>query len=276
MPILFNRLLEDEGLSIKDVRLLRHQDGRMDKGLSTYSLWYNKIDEFELYKSHQSTEDLKKLNAPYWASFVATPDNKTLFVGLYKAEYKGRLKKDTPMPGGRIVKAETFDVYTIVLDSKLNDFIGKLFIEWGDGYRAWIQRPDKQNKAVIELRNNLQEQQFPGFLNFIKKLSEIDTLPSGWITALKNTKGIYLLTCPRTKEQYVGKADGLEGFWQRWQDYAKTNHGNNVALKSRDASDYQVSILEVAGTAASSADIQSMEDRWKSKLQSREMGLNRN
>jgi hypothetical protein len=41
-------------------------------------------------------------------------------------------------------------------------------------------------------------------------------------------------------------------------------------------SDYQVSILEVAGTAATEQDILKMEVLWKSKLQSREMGLNRN
>jgi hypothetical protein len=49
-----------------------------------------------------------------------------------------------------------------------------------------------------------------------------------------------------------------------------------VALKSRDPSDYQVSILEVAGTAANLEDILKMEGRWKEKLQSREMGLTRN
>jgi hypothetical protein len=63
---------------------------------------------------------------------------------------------------------------------------------------------------------------------------------------------------------------------QRWLDYFRTGHGGNVALKSRDPSDYQVTILEVAGTAASEADIGKMETRWKEKLQSRAMGLNRN
>lgn len=275
MPIMFNTLLENEGLSLKEVRLLRHQDSRMAKGRSPYSLWYNDAADFELYQSHQS-KDRNKFDAPYWASFVATPDNKTLFVGLYKAQYRGRLERDTPMPGGSIEIAGTCDVYNLELDTKLRDFAGKLFIEWGSGYRAWVQRPDRQNKMVVELRPNLQEPPFPGFLNFIKQLSDIDNLPSGWVTVLKNAKGIYLLTCPKTKEQYVGKADGSEGFWQRWQSYVRTGHGNNVALKSRDPSDYQVSILEVAGTAASPVDIQLMEDRWKSKLQSREMGLNRN
>jgi len=96
------------------------------------------------------------------------------------------------------------------------------------------------------------------------------------VTVLQASRGIYLLTCPRTKEQYVGSATGEGGFWQRWQDYVQTGHGGDVALKSRDPSDYQVSILEVAGTAVTPDDIINMEVRWKTKLQSREMGLNRN
>jgi hypothetical protein len=110
----------------------------------------------------------------------------------------------------------------------------------------------------------------------MEPLSKIEGLPKGWIEILKNTAGVYLLTCPKTKEQYVGKASGAEGFWQRWMQYVATGHGGNVALKSRDNSDYRVSILEVAGSSATSDDILKMESRWMAKLQSREMGLNRN
>jgi hypothetical protein len=35
----------------------------------------------------------------------------------------------------------------------------------------------------------------------------------GWIAALSAGRGVYLLTCPKTKEVYVGKADGADGFW---------------------------------------------------------------
>jgi len=97
-----------------------------------------------------------------------------------------------------------------------------------------------------------------------------------WIEVLRATKGVYLLTCPKTKEQYVGSAIGETGFWNRWLTYSQTGHGNNVGLKSRDASDYQLSILEVAGTSSTDDEILRMEERWKRKLQSREMGLNRN
>jgi len=126
------------------------------------------------------------------------------------------------------------------------------------------------------LRREFSEPDFPGFLNFIEPLSGLDKLPRSWIVALQSSRGIYLLTCPSTKEQYVGSATGGESFWGRWQDYVKTGHGGNVALKSRNPSDYQVSILEVAGTASMMDDILKMERQWKLKLQSQEMGLNRN
>jgi hypothetical protein len=106
-------------------------------------------------------------------------------------------------------------------------------------------------------------------------LSKVAAFPNSWIEVLKNAMGVYLLTCPRTKEQYVGSASGSEGFWHRWMEYAITGHGANVALKSREPSDYQVSILEVAGTNQME-DILALEARWKRKLQSGEMGLTRN
>jgi hypothetical protein len=59
-------------------------------------------------------------------------------------------------------------------------------------------------------------------------------------------------------------------------EYALTGHGGNIALKSREPSDYQISILQVAGSSSNSDDILKMESSWKKKLQSREMGLNKN
>ena len=94
--------------------------------------------------------------------------------------------------------------------------------------------------------------------------------------ALSASRGVYLLTCPKTREQYVGSATGGDGFHGRWLSYARDGHGGNVGLKSRDPSDYQVSILEVrrrvlrddAGRAGHG-------DALEGKLQSREMGLDR-
>ena len=277
MPLMFNTILRDANLPLGDVRLLRHKDKRAARGRTPYELWRDNRQQFDLYQSTQSVKNQSRLRALYWASFVATPSDETLFVGLYGVKYQGLLEQDTPMPHmDDVDKAGSCDVYELALEQAFIDLIGKLYIDWGPGKRAWIQRADRQEKRITELRTEFKEADFPGFLNFIQPLSKLDRLPKGWIAVLRSSIGIYLLTCPKTKEQYVGSATGKEGFWGRWQGYVQTGHGGNVALKSRDPSDYQVSILEVAGTAATTDDINMMERRWKLKLQSQEMGLNRN
>jgi hypothetical protein len=272
MPIMFNTILQSEGLDLGDVRLLRHQDNRAERGATPYELWRDDRPKFEIYQSHQRVDRRANFSSLFWATFVGTPENETMFVGLYGVKYGGLLEHDTQM--GHM--ASTHDVYNLTLDERLHDVIGKMIIDWGAGTRAWVQRADQQNKAIKELRKEFNEPEFPGFLNFLKPLSELGKIPKGWVTALQFSKGVYLLTCPKTREQYVGSASGDEGFWNRWRCYVQTGHGQNVALKSRAPSDYRVSILEVAGTASTADEILAMEQRWKAKLQSRKMGLNRN
>ncbi|MBN1911347.1 MAG: GIY-YIG nuclease family protein [Pirellulales bacterium] len=277
MPLTFNMILREAGIPLSNVRLLRHKDTRAAKGRTAYELYRDDRRQFEVYQSLQKINNRSKFKAPYWASFVGTPSDETLFVGLYESQYLGLLKEDRHMPHrDGIDKAGTCDEYQLTVDQRFCDLDGRLLIEWGDGKRSWVQRADRQDKQITELRTEFKEPDFPGFLNFTKPLSGLERLPIGWITALKAAQGIYLLTCPRTKELYVGMADGHDGFWGRWLQYVHTGDGGNKALKRRAPSDYQVSILQVAGTAAKHEDIMAMESCWKQKLQSREMGLNRN
>lgn len=274
---MLNDVLLTAGFDLGDVRLLRHKDNRAARGRTPYELWRDDREKFDIYQSVHGIRNVNKLRVAYWASFIGTPADETLFVGIYSVQGRKLLEQDTPMPHrDDIDKAGTCHVYDLLLELRLSDLIGRLLIEWGPGDRAWVQRADKQNKQIIEIRREFKEPDFPGFLYFIEPLSKLEKLPTSWVAALQASKGIYLLTCPRTKEQYVGSATGQGGFWQRWLDYAQTGHGGDVALKSRDPSDYQVSILEVAGTSSTEEDIIRMEILWKLKLQSREMGLNRN
>jgi hypothetical protein len=277
MPIMFNTILREASLPLEDVILLRHQDQRAARGRTPYELWRDNIAGFHLYHSHHRIGARQKFSrATHWATFVGTPAGETLFVGLYTAHYRGILDKDTPMPHrDGVDKAGDFDVYDVSLHDLLSDLIGKLYIDWGPGTRAWVQRADRKDKPIAELRTAFKERAFPGFLNFSEPLSALDGLPSTWEATLRSSKGVYILTCPKTKEQYVGSATGEYGFWQRWEEYARTGHGGNIALKSREPSDYQVSILQVAGTDATTDDIINMEEHWKRKLQSKQMGLNR-
>jgi len=275
MPVMFNTLLREAGIDPKDVRLIRHKDKSAKKGRSPYELWRDDSAKFELYQSIQRIDNRKKFQAPYWAVFVVNFEDKTLFAGLYSVKYRGLLEEDTPMPHpDGIDLAGNCDFYDLNHLETMKDLSGKLFIDWGPGALAWVQHADRNNKAITEIHAAFREPEFPGFLNFIEPLSRLDKLPSGWITALKSASGIYLLTCPKTKEWYVGSASGVEGFWGRWQNYVETGHGDNVMLKGREPSDYQISILEVAGSSATKEQVLQMEGRWMKKLQTVEMGLN--
>ena len=277
MPIMFNSLLRETGIPLTDVRLVRHKDKRAKRGLTPYELWRDERPKFDLYQSTQSIPNRKKLTAPFWAVFVVNLSDETMFAGLYSAAHRGLLATDMPMPHtDGIEKAGSCDVWDLSLQDQLGDLIGKLFIEWGKGALAWVQYAERNDKLITEVRRAFSEPEFPGFLNFIAPLSKLDNMPKTWIAALESSRGVYLLTCPKTKEQYVGSAVSSAGFLSRLRDYLHTGHGGNVALKSREPSDYQVSILEVAGSSATPDDIHAMEGRWQTKLQSRAMGLNRN
>lgn len=277
MPVLLNSLLDQIKIDPAEVRLLRHQDSRSEKGRTPYELWRDDRPAFEFYQSAQSFTNRAKLSARYWASFVVNPGGETLLAGFYSCRYVGinEVERQWPHAVG-VDPAGTCDVYELTLDNRLSDLAGLLVIRWGEGERSWIQRADNQNKIILELRQAFREPAFPGFARFIAQLSKVEGLPKEWIAALRSCRGVYLLTCPRTKEQYVGSATGSDGFYGRWLAYARDGHGGNVGLKSRDPSDYQVSILEVAGSAITSDEVIAMETLWKQKLQSREMGLNRN
>lgn len=277
MPISLNLLLGAAGLRLDDIRLVRHKEPAKP-GHTPYELWRDNRPLFEKYQARQSTDFRAGFGtAGYWASFVVTPEKETLFAGLYQVAGREELAIDSPsFHRASVDLAGTCDDYRTTLTQHLGDLVGRMVIDWGPGFRAWIQRADRQDKTVLELRRVFREPEFPGYQRFIEPLSRVTALPKGWTEALRASRGIYLLTCPRTKEQYVGAALGGGGFLGRWLDYATTGHGGNTALKSREPSDYQVSILEVAGDTATDEDIIGMEGRWKAKLQSREMGLNRN
>jgi hypothetical protein len=279
---LFNDYLEKLEISPSDVRLLRHQENNESRR-SSYSLWVESAEKFNRYQQIQATSQRSKFAADYWASFVVTPDAKTLFVGLFKTQFVCQKPQDYYYPFDEKILSQEHalivDQYSCTLLPESEILVGKLIVDWGPGTRSWVQKANSDagvNKPIIEIREKFSEPDFPGFQNFIITLANIPKMPSTWNAILSSSYGIYLLTCPKTKEQYVGQAYGENGFLGRWLQYARDGHGGNIGLKSRNREDYQVSILEVCGSSTTKAEIDALESLWKRKLQSREMGLNRN
>ena len=82
MPLTFNQLLREVGLNTAQVRLLSHET-RTFSGRTPYTVWRRDPAAFERYQSTQDRSSRAYFDSPYWASFVVTPDGRTLFVGVY-------------------------------------------------------------------------------------------------------------------------------------------------------------------------------------------------
>jgi hypothetical protein len=272
----FNDLIAEAGFDPREVRLLRHETQKYGK--TPYALWRDDPVRFDDYQRIQKQARRAWFEAPYWASFVVAPGGRTLFVGLFCVAPAGPVPSDwiDPISMRTVATLAEYELFTLQRLGALSDYIGRLVIDWGVGTRSWVQLAARQDKPVVELRERFIEPEFPGFAEFVAQLSEIESLPSAWRAVLSAARGVYLLTCPRTREQYVGSATGGDGLIGRWASYVADGHGGNVGLKSRDPSDYRVSILQVAGSADDRDAVLVMEAPWKAKLQSREMGLNRN
>lgn len=264
----FNFFLNEVGLNPAKVKMVRHKDRRAKRGRSLYDLWKAKHPDFEEYQRIQSKDCFN--GATHIASFVVTPQKETMFIGLYSVD--GLLA----MPPGKHDPITEQDVssssyYSLTKTKLLAEYTERIFIDWNVP-RVWAQWA-KQDKPVVEIRRKRAEPAFPGFIQFRPTTFEaLDALPDAWKAALRAARGIYVVVCTKTGRLYVGSASGSDGFWGRWQEYYQTGHGGNEGMKLDPKSEYQVSIVEVAGSSADVPYIVALENRWKNKLRSREFG----
>lgn len=266
-----NTLINDAGVDLAKTRLVRHQNTR--GRVTPYQLWRADDGRLELYQSIQKRAVFK--DARTLAVFVVTPLDETLFVGLYAVEGVGKAPRGLEDPlSGREVSGLNF--YDLTPMPELANYRGRLIIDWGRGYRSWVQLAENKDKPILEIRRGVSDPPFPGFLDFRSRLSELATVPMSWRTALSAVSGIYLLVSPDNGEQYVGLAHGADGFWGRWESYAASGHGGNKRMIDIPAADYWVTVLEVANSSSDIEKLAEMETRWKRKLLSREFGLNAN
>lgn len=167
------------------------------------------------------------------------------------------------------------------------EWIGRVIVQHTRKGRAsyiWC-RADLPLPILEVRRERMVIGDFPGFNAVIVSHAQLRIITSqkiaSWHGALANIKGVYLITDTTTGRHYVGKASGNEGIWQRWCAYAANGHGDNEELKrvlrekgAEHMANFQFSILEIADTHASDADILARESHWMVALKSREYGLN--
>jgi hypothetical protein len=275
MPMLtFNDLLSLHGVDPAQVRLVRHQDNRLKPG-RLYEAWRNDRSTFERYQSVQQRDVFDV--GDRLASFIVTEARKTVLVGLY--EVAGI---DT-CPDGIVDALTGVDVsgyhsYDLRLLEQLGDYTDKVVIDWGAGTRTWVQRAANQPKPVVEITKQY-EPRFPGFREFVRPVDDIPTLPHGWQQVLRAVKGVYLLVDVESGRQYIGSAKGADSLLGRWLEYANGGDGGDVRLRAvarQGRRHYQVSVLEVVDGNTPDDTIEQIESYWKSKLLTRQSGLNAN
>ena len=168
----------------------------------------------------------------------------------------------------------------------LDDLSGRLIIDCGRGHRTWKQNgTTASSKPVLAIAERAVDP-FPGFENLVLTFHELETVISeprrytNWHAALSAVSAIYLVVDTATGRQYVGSATGEAGLLGRWKAYVDTYHGGNKLLVQELAADpstysrFPFSVLQILPRSTTPDAAVAIESLYKSKLLSRQFGLN--
>jgi hypothetical protein len=260
-------------------KLIRHQDGRYDIPTLIQDGW------FELYQSLQAKRCLSKCDQI--VSFAGDGGTRSRFLGVY------RVLGETPVSETTIPHNCPFPEwgpqstyhYALERQPEYASLEGRVVVDWGPGALSWHQH--LRNKPVIEIRPKGRAlESFTDYLDFTLTFSQLRSLIANkeahrdWFSSLSAVAGIYLILDPKTGQQYVGSAYGLEGIWGRWAQYAASGHGGNTMLRELMACDaaypeaFRYSVLQVLPKTRSKTEVIRWENQYKAKLGSRATGLN--
>lgn len=142
MAMLFNDLLSQAGIDPANVRLLRHHTAIGLGSQSLYDLWSRDRKAFELYQSTQDSSKTLFRSGSVWAAFVSPGGGRTLFAGLYDAEFVDQRAAtwDCPYRGGKPGGGAPIDYFKTRLRPELSELAGQLEIEWDrTSLRTWAR-----------------------------------------------------------------------------------------------------------------------------------------
>lgn len=169
--------------------------------------------------------------------------------------------------------------------SEFEKYFGRLIIKFKNESQTMIRLA----KSVIDdcevvqiLPDIFSNDIFPGYDQVNISWNELSRVltKEGWRTALKNQKGVYLMTDSSNGKMYVGSAYGDQMLLGRWESYVKTGHGGNIELKKLDFEhiklNFRYSILDIFKSTINDQTIIAREVWWKCVLCTREFGYNKN
>ncbi|HKP35086.1 MAG TPA: GIY-YIG nuclease family protein, partial [Sphingomicrobium sp.] len=242
--------------------------------------------------THSANTESAIKRADYVVWCIRHPNKAALFVGLYAvastrevsveeclARSKHKELMSLGMSGIFATEGRTrLQEFDLRLSDWHSEWIGRLILEWSGLERSWYRwahRNDFPVRAITE--ESLLRPTMPSWEELLLTWQELSLLPESWAAALRQWRGIYLITDRIDGKQYVGSAYGGENILQRWRNYARTGHGGNKLLRERNPNDFCFSILQRVSPDAPDSDVVDLERTWKVRLQTRApAGLNEN
>lgn len=282
-------LLNKEEIDPATVLVMRHRP--VERSLRQRIGWLaaEQPDVFNAYQQTQTPRAEKQLqSAEYMAAFLAHGPGKALFVGIYKVcgwEMISRTKflakpavrslREASAAGP--VERTSITWFDLVLTDSFAAWKGKLIVKWPGREIVWCQRvkPGKfeidailDEPALVKPLSDWRTQTF--------SWHDLMLIPRTWKDLLSQWQGIYFIFDISDRKGYVGSAYGKDNLLGRWLNYAKTGHGGNKRLKTRDPNHFQFSILELIDSGTREKDVMEREASWKARLHTRVHGLNEN
>jgi len=184
------------------------------------------------------------------------------------------------------------DRYEVKLTSFSEEYIGRLKVKYKRTARnrAVILEKVFPFMSVSELlRTPYSGEFFPGYENINHKFTALEPIfrqeLTSWFSALKNVKGVYLITDTSNGKRCIGSAYGETGVWARWSSYIGTGHGHNDDFskiikehgKEYARNNFVFSLLEYRPMKTDDKTIIDRESYWKEVLLTRtSFGYNNN
>lgn len=235
------------------------KNNEMDDILGGHYWNYNKMKS---YKNGQIT-----------VGFIRIKSNENLWLLFHI----GRITKDLNIQNGIGYEYETL--------TKYEKYFGRIIVRFKNKSQNMVRKAtsviDDCEIAQI-LPDVFDNDIFPGYDKVNVSWNELSRVitKDNWKTALRNQKGVYLITDVSNGKMYVGSAYGDEMILNRWKSYVKNGNGGNKELKTLKfdhiKQNFRFSILDIFKSTTESEIIIERESWWKETLLSRRFGYNAN
>lgn len=241
--------------------------------LSLWDIYKYHRDQFEEYIKEETMAIFN--DAEFVVVFIAEKGTDSRLVGVYKNN--GRDKEES-------LKLST-NYYNLELLTEFTPMIDRVVVDWGMKQQQWHQW--WHNEKFVVCIDGFIDKNVPPFVSYedvMLKYDELKAVISGkdvkWKEKLQSVNCIYAIVDKSNGKLYVGSTYGAKGIWGRWEDYAKTGHGDDKKLKElieKDpgyANNFQWVILEVLPLKISEEDAVMRENLYKEKFFTRVYGYN--